>query len=88
MHGADHSVEAEGDPPSTTETQARGLRGMVHLLQKRLQRVSAIQSAAQSAFGASEGVQAIGAAAACAPEYLPDAILVGDDDSDDSQLDE
>ena len=88
VHAAEQLLEAEGNPSTTINTQAPGLRGIVHLLQKRLQRVSAIQAAAQTAFGASEGVQAIGAAAACAPEYPPDALVVEDDDSDGYDLED
>jgi len=79
-----HDAEAERDPPSTL----RGLRGIMHLLQKRLQRVSAIHAAAQAAFRTSAGVHAIGAAAECAPEYLPDAMTVEDDESDASDLED
>lgn len=63
-----HDAAAEEHPPNAHMThEVSRLRGVVHLLQKRLQRVSAIQAAAQAAFTASAGLHAIGAAAECAP---------------------
>lgn len=84
-HAADELPGAEEDPPSGFLVSR--LQGIVHLLERRLERVAAIQAAAQRAFG-SHGVQAISAAVACAPEYLPDAIIVEDDDSEESELEQ
>ena len=80
--------DPEHPPIAHMTHEVSGLRGVVHLLQKRLQRVSAVRAAAQAAFTASAGLHAIGAAAGCAPEYLADAIIVEDDESDASDLED